>query len=266
MSGVGERDDAPEFEEVVDGEEHGADATDTDEGGDDEVGEEPDERAESDGEEDAAGADEGQASRPDQVAAKPRSAATIAVQEAKRAAKEAKAEAEATRREIAELRAAQNGRQTEQQASLERERLALMAPEEKYEYLLQKQAEQTRTEVGALRFQMQDASDRSGFESLCARNPAFEAVRDEVESGLAKMRNGGGNTTRENLAIYLIGKRAIERAAKGGKTKQAAKGATNVQRQTVKAPAARGDVAGGDGRRSGSEASARKARIENLEI
>ena len=250
MSNPGERDDAPEIEEV-EAPEVEAEVEET-EG---EAEEEPEE----DGAEEAPeeGAEEAPA-----VAAKPRSAATIAVQEAKRAAKAAKEEAEATRRELNELRQAAQGRQTAEQARLEQERIALMAPEEKFEYLLNRQAEQTRTQVGALQFQMQDATDRSGFESLCARNPAFDAVRDDVERELTNMRRNGGNSTRETVATYLIGKRAIEAATKGGKTKQAKRGAERVGAAKVAAPTGRSDTRVGSQKTGGDSAAARAKRLD----
>ena len=246
--------------------EQGADESGSDEDGADGLGEEPGEGAEHDGEQDDAGADEGQAGQQDQVAAKPRSAATIAVQEAKRAAKEAKAEAEAARRELEQLRQERQGRQTAEQQELERQRIALMDPEEKTTFLLNKQQQEFNGRFGALEFRMQDASDRTAFESLCARNPAFDAVRDDVEKQLGEMRRSGGNATRETVATYFIGKRAIERAAKGGKAKQAAKGAGRVQSQRVAAPAGRSDVVTRSERRGGDEKSARAARLGDNQI
>lgn len=264
MSNPGERSDAPDLE-VEDGEveQQGADVSGADEDGADDLGEESGE-GDADPEQDDNGpADDGQeGSRAPEVAAK---RGNPEFGRMRREAREAKEAAQNAQRELAELRAAAQGRQTQEQQELERQRVALMDPEEKTGYLLNRQAETTRREIDALKFQMQDASDRSGFEGLCARNPAFDAVRDEVEKGLRDMRNGGGNTSRENLAIFLIGKRAIERAGKGGKAKQAAKGQQRVQSQRVAAPAGRSDVTGAQ-RRGSDDKSARKSRLENLDI
>ena len=268
MSNPGARADEALDNEVVDEVEieQGADESGSDEDGADALDEEPGDDGDDHSAEDTTGDHEGQARQPGEVAAKPRSAATIAVQEAKRAAKEARAEAEATRREMAELRAAAQGRQTAEQQRLEQERLALMPPEEKYEYLLNRQAEQTRVQLGAIEFRMQDAADRSAFESMCARRPAFAAVQAEVEETLANFRRQGQQgPSRENLALWAIGKNAVSRAEKGGKTKQAVKGAQRVQSQRVAAPASRSDVQGGQ-RRSGGETDARRQRLENMDI
>lgn len=271
MSNPGEREAAHEIDtEVEDGEveiEQGADESGSDEDGADGLGEEPGEGDDDNLQQDDAGGNVRQTGQPagEAVGTKPRSAATIAVQEAKRRAKELERERDQLKAERdAELRERQ-GRQTAQDQEAERQRLLLMAPEEKFEYLLNKQAEQTRTQVGALQFQMQDASDRSGFEGMCARNPAFDAVRDEVERTLTDMRRNGGNSTRETVATYLIGKRAIERASKGGKVRQSSAGQKRVQSERVAAPAGRSDIQGGQ-RRTGGEVEGRRKRLENMDI
>lgn len=253
MSGAGERDDAPEVEEV-EAPEVEAEVEETEE----ETEEVPEEGAEEVPEEGAEEAPE--------VTAKPRSAATIAVQEAKRAAKVERERAESAERRLAEIERERQGRQTADEVRLENERIALMAPEERLEHLLKRQEAQTRTQIGALQFQMQDATDRSAFESLCARNPAFETVRDDVERQLSETRRGGGNTTREVMATYLIGQRAIQAAAKGGKAKQAAKGAARVAAGRVAAPAGRSDARGTGGKTGGDSAAARAKRLEGQQI
>lgn len=268
MSQVGERDAAPDVEvDDAEVEQQGADESGADEGDADDLGEESDGGDADHGEDDDAGADEGQAGQPAQVAAKPRSAATIAVQEAKRAAKEAKAEAEATRRELEQLRQQRQQAQTEQQQAVERERIALMSPEEKTDYLLNKQKQEFDGRFGALQFQMQDNADRIAFDSLCARDAALASVRDEVEAQLAEFRRQGqAGPSRENLATWFIGKRARERAAKGGAAKQRAKGAARVALAKAQPAGGRSDIRGGTERRGGDERAARAARLSDMEI
>jgi hypothetical protein len=255
MSGTGEREDALGEKTVED-----AEIDTTVEDTEVEEGEEAEEATE---EAEEGSAEEGAEEAP-AAAAKPRSAATIAVQEAKRAAKEAKAEAEATRRELEQLKQERQGRQTAEQQELERQHIALMDPEEKTAFLLNKQQQEFNGRFGALEFRMQDAADRTAFEASCARNPAFDAVRDDVERQLAEMRRTGANANRETVALYFIGKRAVERAAKGGKAKQAAKGEKRIQSERVAAPSGRSDVRAG-GEKSGAKNSLR-ARLENQQI
>ncbi len=270
MSNPGERDDAPEFdlEESAHVEEQGADGAGADDSDADALGEELGEGDVDSEQDDDAGEDEGQAGKPDEVAAKPRSAATIAVQEAKRAAKEAKAEAEATRRELAELRQAAQGRQSAEDKRLEQERFALMAPEEQTTYLLKKQEQEFNGRFAQLEYRQWDSADRTAFEGLCSRNAAFDAVRDDVERQAEQMRRAGQQVPeRKVLATYFIGQRAIERATKGGKTKQANKGRENVQRQQARPVGGRSDVAGGRERSGGGdEKSSRAKRLSDLQI
>lgn len=270
MSNPGVRvDDAPDFEETVDVEIEWGDGPGPDEGGADDLDGDP---AGGDGdnlEEDHAAGDVQQAGQPAAQGVKARSPATIAVQEAKRAAKEAKAEAEAARREAAELRAAAQGRQTQQEQILEQERLALMPHDEKLQYLLNKQAEDTRRQVGALQFQMQDGGDRIAFQSLAARNDAvgkaYASIADEVEQRLAEVRRNGGNASRETVAKYILGERAVAGLSKA-KPKQIQRGQENIQRQQARPTGGRGDVPGGQQRRGGDEAAARRTRLENQDI
>jgi hypothetical protein len=263
MSNPGERDDAPELdlEEASHVEEQGTDESGSDEGDADDLGEEPGDGDVDPEQGDDAGEDEGQAGKSAEVTGKPRSAATIAVQEAKRAAKEAKAEAEVLRRERDEALRERQGRQTEESRRLEQERIALMAPEEKTEYLLNRQQQGFDARFAALEYRQWDSADRTAFDGLCARNPAYDSVRDDVERQAETMRRAGQQVPeRKVLAAYFIGQRAIERATKGGKAKQAAKGRENVQRQQAKPVGGRSDVAGGRERSGGGNEAAARAR------
>lgn len=272
MSNPGERDDALESEVVDEAEiDEGLDTADTDEGGDDEgdgdSGEGDEHLAEGDHEQ------EGARERGTELqveGAQPKiSRASLAVMEAKKAAKAAKEEAETARREAAQLRAEAQGRQTREQAELEAQRLSLMPPEEKYDYLLKQQETKFEARFGALQFQQADSGDRVAFESLCSRGTdqgkALAAVRDEVERRLGELRRNGGNTSREVLAKYILGERAYDRAGRV-KAKAEKRGAANIQRQQGKPTGGSGSVAS-EGRRSGgTDRDARAKRLENIDL
>lgn len=268
MSNPGERDDAPEVEDVQDAEieEQGADGAGSDEGDPDGLGEESGDGDADPGETDDAGGHEGQAGQPDQVG-KPRSSATLAVQAAKRAAKEAKERADRLERDLNDFRQAQQRQRSEQDQAAERERVSLMSPDEKVDYYRAKDRQEFEGQLGQIRFQMGDSADRSAFDAACARNPALDAVRDEVEQRLTELRRTGqGNVQREVMAKFIIGERALARAAKGGKTRQAARGAERINRQKVKAPGGGSDTRGDSGRRGGGEAAQRRQRLEDQQI
>lgn len=159
------------------------------------------------------------------------------------------------------------GQRTAEEQRLEAARLELMSPEEKMTHLLQKQQQEFNGRLAALDYRQWDSSDRTAFEGLCARKPFLDAVRDDVERQVQQMRAAGQQVPqREILAKFFLGERAMARAEKGGKSKQAAKGRDNVQRQTVKPSGGRSDVAGGRERSGGSDAKARAERLSNLEI
>ena len=268
MSYPGEGAEASEFDEVQDGEveEQGADGAGSDESDPDGLGEEPGEGAEASGDDDDAGADEGQAGEQAQVAAPARrQSASDVIRSLKAERKERDAELADLRRQIEGLTQGNTRQQTEHQQRLEQERMALMSPEERFDYLREKDRQEFEGRLGGIQQQLADSTDRTAFDSLCARNPAFAAVRDDVERSLAEVRRNGGNAAREVLATYHIGKRALERANGGGKTRQKARGQQNIQRQTVRPSSPRGDVAPA-GRRGGSEADQRRTRLENIEI
>lgn len=259
MSNPGERDDAPEIEEIEPDEIEEVDAA---EEGDEET---PDE---GDGQEDGQGGDEAAGRQADVDAPSQPKKGNPEFGRLRQRAREAEEVAENTRRELNELRAAAQGRQTREQQELEAQRVALMAPEEKYDYLLKQQETRFEGRFAALQFQQADSGDRVAFQSLCARpndqGKALASVADEVEKRLGELRRNGGNTSREVLAKYIIGERAFERAGRV-KAKQAKTGAANIARNRVAAPSSRGDVAGGS-RRSGNEVEQRRARLEDQQI
>lgn len=271
MSNPGERDTAPEIDEVEDvvdeeggdqdGQSDGAgpDSDGADEGDGDE-GSGADDR----GSEDHAGADEGQGGKPPEVRGPGRR--ERAVIEAKRIAREAKAEAEATRAELERLRQERQGRTQAEQEAERRARLELMSPEEKTDFLLREQEQRFNGRLGQIQFEAADTRDQTRFEAVCARKPHFAAIADEVERELQNMRRNGATAPRETIALYLIGKKADERASKGGTTRQRARGQERVERQRVSAPSGRSDVRGGSERRGGDDRTARAKRLEDQQI
>lgn len=168
------------------------------------------------------------------------------------------------RQRLDTLERQQAGRQTEQEAALERERVALMSPDEKIEHFRQKDRQEFDRRFQMLQFQQADASDKVAFDTLCARNKAYVSVQDRVEELLANERRAGSNPRREVVAKYLIGEMAINRAAQAA-GKQRKNGAAAVARQVAKpSGAARSDT--GQQTRSPSDRAARAKRLENVEL
>lgn len=220
-----------------------------------------------DDEEDGAGSEEGDGSEDRnearQVERKPNRGAERfkALSERTRAAEE---RAERAEREAVEARRIAEQRATKETEQEEQLRISVMSDVERFDYLRQKDRREFDQRLFAHEFRTADAADRTAFESKAARNPALAKIADEVESVLRNERSQNRNPTRETVAAFLIGKRALERAG-GANTRQGKKAAVERQRQVARPAASRGDVSAE--RRGGSDnAKARAKRLEGLEI
>lgn len=190
-------------------------------------------------------------------------------QELSNRAARAEAELAAERRVREELHRQQQaslmGQQRAQQDIQERERLALMSADEKVEYYRQKDRQELEQRLGQIQFQQQDVADRAAFDRLCDRSPAIAEVADEVERILADERRAGRpGASREVIAKFVIGDRALKGARKAGAV-QRQRAQANIQRNAAVPVAPRGDIPAGRERR-GSEAAAREKRLSNIEI
>lgn len=215
-------------------------------------------------EEDDAGDDEGDEGEADQVGRRPASRGENRIAAATRTAAEAKAEAAELRAQIDRITAGQTQQQQHLTQQQEQERLALMDPGERAEYIARQTAAQTQQTLAQIQFNSWDANDKVAFDALASRNPAAAKVRDKVESYLQDMRKSGTNAPRETVLKYVLGEMALNRAPKA-RAAGARAAADGRQRQQVRTPATRGDVSAG-GQRRGSEAAQRRARLENVEI
>lgn len=185
-------------------------------------------------------------------------------QKAEREAAEARQEAKAARERVEALeREMRAPREPQETATQRQARLDLMMPDERSEYLRQEDRRHSDQQLNALRFEMSDRADKSEFVALCGSNPAFAAVKDEVESTLREMHARGMTAPRETLATHAIGKRVLDRA-KGAAPKLKKKAAENRQRNAGRPGGARSDTSGREGRLS--EAQARRKRLEGMEI
>jgi len=190
-----------------------------------------------------------------------------AVLNARQQAAEARERAERAERELQELRQRQmqpTREQQEREAERERERLALMGPDEKMQYLLEKQSREMNHRFALLQAQQQDAHDRQMFERLCSQNRAFETIRTEVEQKVAELRGTGVTVTREAAAKYLLGEKVAQRAV-GAKARQRSAGERRIAEERGRPGGGQGDVAE-SGRSSRDSKAARNKRLEGMTI
>ncbi len=175
-------------------------------------------------------------------------------QELSRRTQEAERRAEEAERRIAE---AERNRNSEAAAAAERERLAMMTPEEQVEYRVNQR-------LARIEFSTWDTNDRVQFEGMASGNPAVSAIKDEVEATFQAQVRAGRPTDRATIAAFLIGQKALAKApAAARKAKKAAD--AGRARNTARPTSGRGDVAPSRGGRL-SEHQARAKRLENIEL
>lgn len=211
-----------------------------------------------DHEEAAAGSDEGQGRKAE--VAKP-SRANEAIRAARERAQAAEARAQEAQRRADEAERRANERRQAEDAAAERERLALMSPEEKADYRISKAERAFEQRLAQADFRAEDRADKADFRLLCAEDKAVAAVASEVEAELVSMRSQGRNVPREALANFIIGRRARERAKAAG-TKQRRKGQEAIRRETAKPGRGRSDTA--SDRRQSTRGDTQAARLARL--
>lgn len=163
-------------------------------------------------------------------------------------------------RQLDELRRNPPQPQQQEDPRAEADRLALMSPEERIQYTVDRSLQRHAQQNQAIQNQLLDQSDRMAFEARTLANPLAKKLASEVERRLGELRGRGQNLPREVVLTYLIGEKALAQMGKG-------KGAAQArQRQQQARPAnGRGDR-GSDRRQRGSDLAALEKRLENVSI
>lgn len=173
--------------------------------------------------------------------AKPTSRSQRRVQAALREARDARERAERLERDLEEMRRGNTGRNRAEEEAAERERLALMTPEERTDYLLRKQRDEILGEVRRGQFVTADQNDKAAFAARAASDPLYRRYEERVEKELQTLRARGQNVSREALLSYLIGQDALKRRGEVA-GKQRRKAAEVRRRETAKPGSGRGDA------------------------
>lgn len=167
-------------------------------------------------------------------------------------------------RELAELRASQRPQTPAETPEQRQQRLANMEPWERTEYLRQESERSLSQRLQQIEFQSQDSRDQLSYDSLAARHPVADKLRDKVEAKLADLRKGGFNAPRRLILEQILGEQQLSNAGRAtNRAKKAADG--NRDRQAARAPSGRGDAEAGD-RRASSTSAAREKRLGNISI
>lgn len=251
-----DQDDGADFDDAADG---GADEGEGE--GDDEF-EDPDEGDEGDD-----GEDDGEDPPSGQQQQRQQSRGQTRIQRLNQEAKEARERADRVERENAELRQRQQQgpQRSQEEISAERQRrLDAMTPEARVTYLLDEQARNTQAQLNQIQFNTWDANDKASFSVRAAKTPALAGLEDEVEQRLQAERAQGRNYSREMIATFLLGEKALNRAprqrAAGKRREQEGR-----EQQGARPVSGRSDrPASGDRRMS--EREARRKRLEGQQI
>lgn len=184
---------------------------------------------------------------------------------ATRTAAEAKARAETLERELAQERASKNQTSQADAARQRTELLANMSAEERLEYLIKEQGQTTAQRLAQIEFASWDANDKAAFAGKVASTPALKGLEAEVERVLGELRGIGQNNTRENIAAYVLGQKALAKMTRSNNA-GAKKSAASKERQNGRPANGRGDVAADRSRGDQNSLSALEKRLMGRKI
>lgn len=127
----------------------------------------------------------------------------------------------------------------------ERDRLALMTPDERLDYYRARDRNEVRQEMQQLRLQTAMQTDKAAFDAKATVNSVYRRMQSAVEDMFAEQVRKGQPTDRETILYHLLGKQAVSGA---GNTKTRQQARRRVENQRVAPSSGKGDTA----RRSGS--------------
>lgn len=90
----------------------------------------------------------------------------------------------------------------------EQERLALMSPEDRIQYTVDKALRRQEQQTQALVANMQQQADKTAFDARCATDTLRKKLAPEVEREYAAVISRGQYLPRETIYIHLLGLRA----------------------------------------------------------
>jgi myosin heavy subunit len=159
-------------------------------------------------------------------------------------AREANEKAERLERRLAEVeRNSRPAASVEESPEQEAQRLALMTPEERLEYKLDKAERRNQQQLRQIQYQTAENSDKQNFQLLCSTDPTAKRYAQKVEETRNQLmrENGGMPIAREAILDVLIGRDVRANRAKGVDAARN-KGQQNINRQKGRPVNSRGDA------------------------
>lgn len=114
---------------------------------------------------------------------------------------------------------------------LREEKLSLMDPAEKREFLKDEKIQTMEQQILFTQLQTQDMLDKSRYEGKAERNTVFARHADEVEKRLSSERKAGRNWNREQILAQIVGEAALK-TKPDAKKKDEAKERVNSAKST----------------------------------
>jgi hypothetical protein len=139
------------------------------------------------------------------------------------------------------------------QEQAERDRLALMTPDERAAYLIDRNERQTTDRIAQAERRVAARMDRSEFRALMAEKPNLSRYEAEVERRFEETFKGGGFVERSTILRWAIGDAMMKQAPKAA-DKQRRQADARRQRETTRAGAGRSDVPAQRGKKGKSAA------------
>ena len=147
--------------------------------------------------------------------------------------KRAVEDAERARRELADVQR----RLPVEDPRVEQERFALMSPEDRMQYQLDKALRTNQQQTQQMLFQMQQNQDKTAFDLKAKDDPVYRRFASDVEREYQKVISQGRYASREDILTYLVGKRALEKRGQSNP-----KAAASRKKQEGRPVNARGDA------------------------
>ena len=122
------------------------------------------------------------------------------------------------------------------------QRRALMSSEEKMSEDLRDSEQRTQRLINQQTFNMQDATDKSLYDTKASSIPGYQRYRDQVETERARLVQNGANVARRAVLAYLVGDKIVKRWESEKPSSASAVARRRVERQTVKPGNSRNDT------------------------
>lgn len=141
-------------------------------------------------------------------------------------------------------------------------RIALMSPEERLEYRLNRTLAGHSAQVNNTLASVQDHTDRAAFRETLREKPQFKVHEAAVEKEFKRLNSLRTPMSREAILMFIVGQKAVQSK---GKPQPKARSQQRLREQEARPVSASGDVRG-DRRSADSTASARERRLSNVRL